>query len=331
MRHDVFTASSPDKAYLKAKEKYGFLFKVISARQVPIEGSDETICEILVGISESLYNEKNKQQLENKDALVEKKLIIKNVMDIFMKRGVSKYWLESVVESCDETLIKEDREQLTSHILGSIYDAINECKEQVENKHIIMFVGPTGVGKTTNIAKLASRYSNDFDQRVALLDLDKYKVGAREQLSIHAQNLNITHIPVDSIDDFSNRLAQVDDYDLILVDTAGISPFDIDKMINNVEYILASSKHTIHTTLVLSALSKYEDLEDIYHNFSFLDLNNILFTKFDETRHIGNVINFLVQHNQVPLSYSSIGQNVPEDILSESKKYILDKFVGTLD
>ncbi|MEA2028042.1 MAG: flagellar biosynthesis protein FlhF [Campylobacterota bacterium] len=329
MKHDIFTASSPDEAYFKAKEKYGFLFKVISARQIPLEGSEDTICEILVSVSESLYNEKNQVQLATTQEREEDR-IVKRVSELFIKRGVAQGWLESVLDGINEEAIKQDREKLTSYLLSSIFNSINEAKESLEEKKIIMLVGPTGVGKTTNIAKLASRYSRDFDKKVALLNLDRYKTGAREQLALHADSMSLKHIAVDTIDDFASSLFQLEDFDLILVDTAGISPFDIDRMISNVEYILASHKYKVSTTLALSALSKEEDIEDIYQNFSFLDLDSILFTKFDETRHIGNVINFLLKHNQTPLSYISIGQNVPEDILSESKKYILDKFVGTL-
>jgi len=329
MKQDIFTASSPDEAYLKAKEKYGFSFKVISARQIPLEGSEDTICEILVSVSESLYNEKNQAQQTPQEQGEDQ--IVKRVSELFIKRGVSKDWLEKMLGSINEESIRQDQEKLTSYLLNGIYDAINEVNESLEEKKIMMFVGPTGVGKTTNIAKLASRYSRDFDKKVVLLNLDRYKAGAREQLAIHAQNFNLEHIVVDTIDDFAKQLSQVSDYDLLLVDTAGISPFDIERMISNIEYILASHTYKISTTLALSALSKEEDLEDMYQNFSFLDLDNLLFTKFDETRHIGNVINFLLKHNQTPLSYISIGQNIPEDILSESKKYILDKFVGTLN
>lgn len=331
MRHDIFTAPTPEEAYFKAKEKYGFSFKVISARQIPLEGSDETICEIMVSIAKELYDQQNPHQIKQADEVLEDKMMIKEVSSLFIKRGIDKHWLNKTITAIEGQSILKNKAKLTSHLLSQIYDSITTQNEKISNKHIIMLVGPTGVGKTTNIAKLASRYSNDFDKKVALINLDRYKVGAREQLAQHASSMNLTHIAIDNINDFTACLSEVEEYDLILVDTAGISPFDIDKMIRNVEYILSSHQYKIFTTLVLSALSKYEDLEDIYHNFSFLDLNSILFTKFDETRHIGNVINFLVNHNQVPLSYISIGQNVPEDILCESKKYILDKFVGTLE
>ncbi|MBN2824952.1 MAG: hypothetical protein JXQ76_06505 [Campylobacterales bacterium] len=314
MVQDIFTASTPQEAYTKAKEKYGTAFKVLSARQIPLDGSQETICEILINVTDTPSRSKHSDE----------------VREIFVKRGIDSDWIERIIDTIKDEEVLQNREKLTSYLLNTIYQNINEAKESLDEQKIMMFVGPTGVGKTTNIAKLAARYSREFDQKVALINLDKFKAGAREQLGIHADTLNLTHIVVDSIDDFTKTMQKVDEYDKVLIDSAGISPFDIERMIGNIEYVLASHHYSMHITLVLSALSKEEDLEDIYQNFSFLNLDALLISKFDETRHIGNVINFLIRHKMTPLSYISIGQNIPNDILCESKHYILDKFVGTL-
>jgi len=307
--HRIIIASTPREAYAKAQQQYGTDFRVLSARQIALEGTNETICELLVDASWPSPSDE--------------------VRDIFIQRGIDGAWLDATVGSVVDETVLHDKEKLTAYLLSSIHENIHESQE-LEDQKIMMFVGPTGVGKTTNIAKLASRYAREFGQKVVLFNLDKIKRGAREQLELHANDLNLTHIVIDNIGNFVTALREVEEYDKILIDSAGFSPFDIEQMIDNVEYILASHQQSIHITLVLSALSKEEDLEDIYQNFSFLNLDALLISKFDETRHIGNVINFLIRRNTTPLSYISIGQNIPNDILPECKRYILDKFVGTL-
>ena len=330
MRYDMFTAPTPEEAYFKAKTKYGFAFKLISARQVPIEDSNSYICEIVISVNEELYNQRNTQQIVNDNKEIEQKVNIRSALEIFNNRGISKCAIEKIISKIDSDEILDSIEKLVSFIINEIHNTIQIKDENLEGKNIIMFVGTTGVGKTTTIAKLASRYSQNMKKQVALFNLDNYKVGAKEQLSNYAHNMGITHISIDSLDEFTNKLDDIEEHNLILVDTTGISPFDIDKLLKNVEYILSSHKYKIYTNLVLSATVKYKDLQDIYDSFSFLDLDSVIFTKLDETNHIGSIINFLIDNPNIPVSYLSNGQVVPTDIIIDSKKYLLDKFVGTL-
>ncbi|SHO81312.1 Flagellar biosynthesis protein FlhF [hydrothermal vent metagenome] len=332
MRHDMFTAPTPEEAYFKAKSKYGFAFRLVSARQIIIENSkeEEYICEIVVSVNEELYNQKNREQIINNDKEIEQKVNIKSALDIFNHRGISKKSIEKIIDKIDSDEILSSREKLVSFIINEIHNSIKVKEENLDGKNIIMLVGTTGVGKTTTIAKLASRYSQGMKKHIALFNLDNYKVGAKEQLSNYAHNMGITHISIDSLDEFSSKLDSIEEHDLILVDTTGISPFDIDKLLKKVEYILSSHKYKIYTNLLLSATSKYEDLQDIYNSFSFLDLDSVIFTKLDETNHIGSIINFLIDNPNIPVSYLSNGQSVPKDIIVDVKKYLLDKFVGTL-
>ncbi len=330
MRHDMFTAPTPEEAYFQAKSKYGFAFRLVSARQVVIENSDEYICEIVITVDEELYNQKNRQQIINDDNKIEQKVNIKSALDIFNNRGISKDSIEKIILQIDSDEILSSKEKLVSFIINEIHNTIKTKDENLEGKNIIMLVGTTGVGKTTTIAKLASRYSQNMKKQVALFNLDNYKIGAKEQLSNYAHDMGITHISIDSLDEFSSELDAMEEHDFILVDTTGISPFDIDKLLQNVEYILSSHKYKIYTNLVLSATVKYEDLQDIYNSFSFLDLDSVIFTKLDETNHIGSVINFLIDNPDISVSYLSNGQVVPTDIVIDTKKYLLDKFVGTL-
>ena len=196
----------------------------------------------------------------------------------------------------------------------------------------MMLVGPTGVGKTTTIAKLAARYAFLLDKpyKVALVNLDSFKVGAIEQLAHYADIMQIEHIAVDNVDTFKESLERLEGYDVILVDTAGMSPYDTQKFIQTVEFVKTETPRDIEVSLLLSATVKYEDMEDIYQNFSFLNLSSIIISKFDETKHFGTLLNFMLLYN-LPMSYFTTGQEVPDDLLFADKEFLLEQFIGDID
>lgn len=339
MRHDIFTASTPDKAYFKAKEKYGFLFKVVNARQIPIKNSDSMICEIVISVDDKLYEAKNRPSVKSKDVKrreeesIQEKLIVKNIVDIFKNRGIDKNWVDRKISKLKDKSLKQDKQRLLSYLLNEIHHSIKVSTETLKDKKIIMLVGPTGAGKTTTIAKLAARYSYMLEKtyKVALLNLDNYKVGAKEQLSNYAEIMGLKHLTVNGVEDFKDKLEQLKDYDVVLVDTTGISPFDIEKMMKNIQYISSSTKDKIYINLLLPATIKYEDFNDMYNSFSFLNVDSLILTKLDETRYFGSIINFLIQDNISPLAYVSVGQEVPEDLVVASREYILDKLAKKIE
>jgi flagellar biosynthesis protein FlhF len=116
-------------------------------------------------------------------------------------------------------------------------------------------------------------------------------------------------------------------YDIILVDTAGMSPYDTQKFVKTVEFVQSETPRTLEVNLVLSATVKYEDMDDIYQNFSFLNLDSVIISKFDETRHFGTLLNFMLLY-KLPMSYFSVGQEVPDDLRVASKEYLLERFIG---
>jgi len=190
-------------------------------------------------------------------------------------------------------------------------------------KKIMMLVGPTGVGKTTTLAKLAARFSfMEYRYKVGIITLDTYRIGALEQLVQYAKMMKLPVEDVVDTHDFQQALDTLAYCDLILIDTVGSSQFDREKL-RKISQFLDASERSIDVNLVVSASTKLEDLRDIYENFSFLGLDTMIITKFDETKGFGNIFS-LSSETSLPLSYFSLGQEVPDDLMPASGDYLVD-------
>jgi flagellar biosynthesis protein FlhF len=192
-------------------------------------------------------------------------------------------------------------------------------------KKIMMFVGPTGVGKTTTIAKLAARYAFQKQRKykVGIITLDTYRIGAVEQLMTYARMMKLSIEAVVDPSDFVSALNRLKNNDIILIDTVGSSQHDKEKVDKINSFLSVDTFVSIDVNLVLSATTKYEDLKDIYDNFSILPIDTLVFTKLDETLKIGNLFS-LVYDVKKPISYFSVGQEVPDDLRVASNEYLVD-------
>jgi len=164
------------------------------------------------------------------------------------------------------------------------------------------------------------------EYRVAILNLDSFRVGADEQLKIFANTLLIDYYSVSTKREFLIAMNRLRYHDIIVVDSAGISLRNTDRLIKNIEFIKNIKSKILEVELVMPASFKYEDIQEIYNYFSFFNLSSLIITKLDETSSIGNLVTFLMK-SSIPVSYLSFGQKVPDDILVASKRDILDYFV----
>jgi len=201
-----------------------------------------------------------------------------------------------------------------------------ESMPSVGNKKVMMLVGPTGVGKTTSVAKLAARYSYLMQKKykVGLVVLDTYRIGAVEQLMQYARMMKLgIETVVDPID-FASALESLRYCDYILIDTMGSSPYDKTKIEKIYECLEGNdTKYNIDVVLVMPSSIKYEDLKATYENFSTLNVDTLMFTKLDETRGFGNIFS-LAYETKKPISYFSVGQEVPEDLVCASSDFLVE-------
>lgn len=192
-------------------------------------------------------------------------------------------------------------------------------------KNIMMLVGPTGVGKTTTLAKLAARYSRLLNKnyKVGIITLDTYRIGAVDQLMFYAKKMKLSIDTVVDTEEFVNALDSLKYCDYILIDTVGSSQHDRAKLESLKSFVNADPNTKIDVSLVMSATTKYEDLKDIYHTFSMLGIDTLLFTKLDETHSYGNIFS-LIYDTKKPVSYFSIGQEVPNDLNVATSDFLID-------
>lgn len=193
------------------------------------------------------------------------------------------------------------------------------------SRNIMMLVGPTGVGKTTTIAKLAARYSRLLNKnyKVGIITLDTYRIGAVDQLMFYAKKMKLSIDTVVDTEEFINALDSLKYCDFILIDTVGSSQHDRTKLESLKSFVNADSNAKIDVNLVMSATTKYEDLKDIYHTFSTLGIDTLVFTKLDETHSYGNLFS-LIYETKKPISYFSAGQEVPNDLSIATSDFLID-------
>lgn len=177
---------------------------------------------------------------------------------------------------------------------------------------VIALVGPTGVGKTTTVAKLAARFAlRHGADRVALLTTDSYRVGAHEQLRTYARIMGIPMRFTRERDELRQALSELRERRLILIDTAGMSQRDL--RLSEQLTLLRSGAPQVRSYIVLSATNNLHGLEETVRAFGRVPLTGSIITKVDEASTLGGVISAAI-HNALPVAYVSDGQRVPEDI-----------------
>lgn len=197
-------------------------------------------------------------------------------------------------------------------MLGLLSQRLPVCPvDPLDQGGVIALVGPTGAGKTTTIAKLAARYAAEHGARnVALVTTDTTRIGGREQLHSYGRQLGVAVHEADSDAVLIQLLQRLQDYKLVLVDTAGLGQRDR-ALAAQLNWLRAARE--VRTLLVLPANSHYADLDEVVRRFSAARPQGVVLTKLDETGRLGSALSVVVDH-QLPLTWVTDGQRVPEDL-----------------
>jgi flagellar biosynthesis protein FlhF len=206
-----------------------------------------------------------------------------------------------------------DTEQGWRQSLGLLSHQIHVTDDDILSRGgVVALVGPTGVGKTTSVAKLAARYSlRHGNRQVALISTDSYRIGAQEQLLNFGRILDVPTYAVNDASELSERLRDLADKRLVLIDTAGMSQRDIH--LSEQLQTLNESSCQIRTYLVMASNTQSSTMQDVMRSFSKARPEGCILTKIDETTSLGGALSAIMRY-QLPVAYLSDGQRVPEDM-----------------
>ncbi|PKM68098.1 MAG: flagellar biosynthesis protein FlhF [Firmicutes bacterium HGW-Firmicutes-2] len=276
---------------------------------------------------ESRRDRAEKQEVESNHEVVNAS-VIKVVYEQLIDHEVREEIVNQLTAGISE-LNSDDQEDFTD-VIAVVYKRIikllsDHATINKDKKNTVFFVGPTGVGKTTTIAKIASFFTLNMGKDVALITSDTYRIAAVEQLRTYANILNIPIKVVYSKEELTEAVDDFKDKDLVLIDTAGRSHKNVEHQ-NELKGLLnAVDEKEVY--LVLSVATGYKDLMNITSVYDTMTDYKIIFTKLDETTSYGNVLNVKLATG-AKLSYVTFGQNVPDDISDINPHEIARQVLG---
>ena len=228
--------------------------------------------------------------------------------------GVSTDLIRKIVDTLNTLPLQSGNQTVKGRLgetLGRLIKFAGTLKLKKNSPRIIALVGPTGVGKTTTTAKLAAMYALNRGNKVALITMDIFRVGAVEQLKTYSRIMGIPLEVASTPKELEKAVEKHSSCDLIFIDTAGRSHKDKEKLDEMKNFL--EDKIPMEVYLCLSATTKDRELEEILKRFKIFQISKVVFTKIDECESFGNMVNLLMKDN-LQIAYFTTGQRVPEDI-----------------
>lgn len=281
-------------------------------------------------LEKQMHEEQERE--ENTDKKTDQRAAyIQLVRSQMLHNEVEEVYVEQIMEDIKESI---SREASLDNLLSAVYQKIvlkigqpQFIDIQNKKRKYVFFIGPTGVGKTTTIAKIASTLKLSGKAKVALITSDTYRIAAVEQLRTYANILGIPLKVIYSSEEMEGVKEELENYDLVLIDTAGRSHNNKEQREDIQKLMETIPEEQREVYLVLSATTKYKDLVKISQSYAEIIKYNLIFTKLDETDAIGNVFNIRMLTG-APLSYMTWGQNVPDDIGKTDAQKMAKQLLG---
>lgn len=258
--------------------------------------------------------------------------VLSLIRETLIENEVEEKYADSIIEDVKKTVKPNmPMELILSHIYQRMILSFGkpECISPASSgPKVVFLVGTTGVGKTTTIAKIASKFVVEDKKKVALLTADTYRIAATEQLRTYANILEVPFRVIYEVEEIGAAIKDFSTYDYILVDTAGHSQNNNkqrDDMADFVKYVEDKAENEVY--LVVSANTKYKDLLSITEKYKKMFDFKMIFTKLDETSAYGNLLNLKLRTGAA-MSYITCGQNVPDDIETFNAQSTVKKLLG---
>lgn len=238
----------------------------------------------------------------------------------FTQMGLDKSLAEELVGYLETQMTQKEAWLFLLKLLSNRLHC--QGQDQIMQGGVFAFVGPTGTGKTTTVAKLAAKFAQRYGaDQVGLITIDSYRIAAFEQLATYAKIIGCSVKKAANAQELSDALTQFRSRRLILIDTAGFGQRD-SRLINQLDTLKQSGCATIHNYLLLQASAQREVLEETLAQYQQISLQGCIFTKLDECYSLGQVISAAIAA-RLPVSYITDGQSVPEDIHSADAKQLV--------
>ncbi len=223
----------------------------------------------------------------------------------------------------NQNISQGDIEKTAREIIIDLIKPGKPCQKNGQQKRMA-FVGPTGVGKTTTLAKIAAQHLTSVSDSIALITIDTYRIAAVEQLKVYGELMNLPVDVVISPKQLDQALFQHRDKDLVLIDTAGRSPHDALSFEELSTFFLPDFH--IENHLVLSATTRDKELLEICNQFNKLTISKLIMSKIDECSELGVILNHHLE-SKIPLAYITNGQRVPEDLIEADQQKIAELII----
>lgn len=307
---DEHGAPSPQKvAYEHSPEK-----KEIAPASPSLEPLLQEVKQLREQMSRKQQTESVNNGLDSTLFPEEVQPICRNLLQVGVRPSTVKLWTEQVTKR----LYKDDALQVENAFSQEMQNAWSSLTfgPTLYEKKYINVVGPTGVGKTTTLAKLAADSILQHGKRAAFITTDTYRIAAIDQLQTYAKIVGAPLEVCYNVQDFRKAKERFCDYDVVFVDTAGRN-FRNETYVQDLEKVIDFTNE-VETFLVLALTSKEEDMRAIIDKFRHIDIHRFIFTKLDETATYGTMVS-IVEEYEKGVAYVTNGQNVPDDLLPISK------------